>query len=166
MEADVEVEAEVTGSRTGCRKGARSELVEVVTRGERRRTWSADQKRMVVVEAMQPGARPAEVMRRWGISSGLFYDWRRQVLSGALGPVPVPTSFAELEVAAPAALDVGTVPQAASEQAPDQHGGNCRPARQWLARIEVVLPCGTLLRFDETISVDALRRVLAAVRAR
>jgi transposase len=161
----VEVEAEVTGSRTGSRTGVRSELVEVVTRGERRRTWSADQKRMAVVEALQPGAKPAEVMRRWGISSGLFYDWRRQVLSGALGPLPVPTAFAELAVATPAALDTGTA-QAASEQAPDRHGGSCRPARQRPARIEVVLPCGTVLRLDETIGVEALRRVLAAVRGR
>ena len=129
-EADVEVEAEGMGSRTGSRTGARSEVVEVVTRGERRRTWSPDQKRMIVVEAMQPGASPAEVMRRWGISSGLFYDWRRQVLSGALGPVPVPTTFAQVEVGRPAAPDVGMPPQAPSDQAPDRHGGDCRPAHQ------------------------------------
>lgn len=159
-------EAEDTGRHTGSRKGTRSELVEVVTRGERRRTWSAEQKRMIVVEAMQPGAKAAAVIRRWGISSGLFYDWRRQLLSGALGPVPVPTSFARVEVGAPAAPDIGTAPQAASEQAPDRHGGNRRPAPQRSARIEVVLPCGTVLRLDETISVDALRRVLAAVRGR
>jgi transposase len=166
MEADMEVEAEVTGTRTGSRTGARSEVVEVVTRGERRRTWSPDQKRMIVVEAMQPGASPSEVMRRWGISSGLFYDWRRQVMAGALGPVPVPTTFAQVEVAAPASPDIGTPLPAVSDQAPDRHGGNRRPARQRPARIEVMLPCGTLLRLDETIGVDALRRVLAAVRAR
>ena len=120
----MEVEAEVTGSRTGSRTGVRSEVVEVVTRGERRRTWSADQKRMAVVEALQPGAKPAEVMRRWGISSGLFYDWRRQMLAGELGPTPtLLPAFAQAAVAedAPAALS-----------APES------PARS-PARIEVVL---------------------------
>ena len=154
MEAALADEAEDTGRHTGSRKGTRSELVEVVTRGGRRRTWSAEQKRMVVVEALQPGAKAAEVIRRWGIGSGLFYDWRRQLLSGALGPVPVPTSFARVEVGAPAAPDIGTAPQAASERAPDRHGGNRRPAPQRSARVEVVLPCGTVLRLDETIGVE------------
>jgi transposase len=162
----VEAEAEVTGTRTGSRASARSEVVEVVTRGERRRSWSPDQKRMIVVEAMQPGASPAEVMRRWGISSGLFYDWRRQVMAGTLGPVPVPTGFAQVEVAAPAAPESGRLPQAAPDQAHDRCCGDCRPGHQGPARIEVVLPCGTLLRLDETTGVDALRRVLAAVRGR
>jgi hypothetical protein len=63
-------------------------------------------------------------------------------------------------------LAIGTAPQAAAEQAPDRPGRNRRSAQQRPARIEVVLPCGTLLRLDETIGMEALRRVLAAVRAR
>jgi transposase len=55
----------------------RSEVVEVITRGERRRAWSTDQKRLIVTEAMQPSAMPAEVARRWGIGTGLLYTWRR-----------------------------------------------------------------------------------------
>jgi transposase-like protein len=42
-------------------------LVEVVTRGERRRSWSAEQKRMIVVEAMQPGAK---AVNRAGFAGG------------------------------------------------------------------------------------------------
>jgi transposase len=34
------------------------------------------------------------------------------------------------------------------------------------ARIEVVLPCGTVLRLDEDVGAEALRRVLAALRSR
>src|SRR3954470_22310569 len=37
-------------------EGTRSEVVEVVTRGERRRMWSEEQKQLIVAEAMQPGA--------------------------------------------------------------------------------------------------------------
>ena len=59
-EAEVEIEAEPaeSGRRTGrttARKVVRDGVDEVVTRGEGRRTWSPDQKRMIVVEAMQPG---------------------------------------------------------------------------------------------------------------
>lgn len=143
-------EAEDTGRRTGSRKGTRSELVEVVTRGERRRSWSAEQKRMIVVEAMQPGAKAAEVIRRWYISSGLFYDWRRQLLAGELGAVPMP-AFAQVAVAEDAPMLPASSPEI--------------PARS-PARMEVVLPCGTVLRLDEDVGADALRRVLAVLRGR
>jgi len=146
-------EVEDTGRHTGSRKGTCGELVEVVTRGERRRSWSVEQKRMIVVEAMQPGAKAAEVIRRWGISSGLFYDWRRQMLAGELGPVPMPLpAFAQVAVAE-------DTPMLAAASAPQ------RPARR-PARIEVALPCGTELRLDEDVGADALRRVLAALRGR
>jgi transposase-like protein len=60
----------------------------------------SEQKRLIVVEAMQPSATAAEVIRRWSISSGLFYDWRRQMLAGELGQVPTPVPiFAEASVA-------------------------------------------------------------------
>lgn len=51
---------------------AASEVVEVVTRGERRRAWSVEQKRLIVAETMQLGATPTEVARRWGIGTGLL----------------------------------------------------------------------------------------------
>ena len=142
-------EVEDTGRHTGSRKGTRGELVEVVTRGERRRSWSAEQKRMIVVEAMQPGAKAAEVVRRWGISSGLFYDWRRQMLAGELGALPTPLpAFAQVALAEDVPAPV-----------PDS---SARPP----ARMEVVLPCGTVLRLDEDVGAEALRRVLAALRGR
>ena len=130
----------------------RDEVVEVVTRGEGRRSWSADQKRRIVVEAMQPGVTPTEVIRRWGLTSSLFYTWRRQVMSGELGavPTPLPPAFAQVAVAA---------------DAPAQPSVPEGPARA-PARIEVVLPCGTVLRLDEDVSAEALRRVLAVLRGR
>lgn len=85
---ETEVEAAETGRRTGrrtARKARPNDVVEVVTRGEGRRRWSADQKRRIVVEAMQPGVTPTEVIRRWGLTSSLFYTWRRQVMNGELG---------------------------------------------------------------------------------
>lgn len=152
---EIEAEAAETGHRTGrktARKPGRDAVVEVVTRGEGRRSWSADQKRRIVVEAMQPGVTPTEVIRRWGLTSSLFYTWRRQVLSGELGAVPMPLpTFAQVAVAEDAPVAALPVPES--------------PARP-PARIEVVLPCGTVLRLDEDVGADALRRVLAVLRGR
>jgi transposase len=137
------------------RKRRRDEVVEVVTRGESRRIWSSDQKRRIVVEAMQPGVTPTEVIRRWGLTSSLFYTWRRQVMSGELGTVPMALpSFAQVAVAEDA-----PIPAPPSPSIPET------PARS-PARIEVVLPCGTVLRLDEEVGVEALRRVLAVLRGR
>ncbi len=152
---EIEADAAETGHRTGrrtARKARPDEVVEVVTRGEGRRSWSADQKRRIVVEAMQPGVTPTEVIRRWGLTSSLFYTWRRQVMSGELGAVPMPLpAFAQVAVAEDAPIPTAPAPEI--------------PARS-PARIEVMLPCGTLLRLDEDVGADALRRVLAVLRGR
>ena len=152
---EIEAEAAETGHRTGrrtARKARADAVVEVVTRGEGRRRWSADQKRRIVVEAMQPGVTPTEVIRRWGLTSSLFYTWRRQVMSGELGAVPLPLpAFAQVAVAEDAPAPPAPAPEI--------------PARS-PARMEVVLPCGTMLRLDEDVGADALRRVLAVLRSR
>ena len=86
----MEAEAEVASAHTTSRMSTRSEVVEVVTRGERRRVWSDEQKRLILIEAMQPGAMVAEVARRWGIGTGLIYTWRKQLRDGELGATPAP----------------------------------------------------------------------------
>ena len=154
MEANVEA----TSTHTSARMGTRSEVVEVVTRGERRRMWSDEQKRLVVLEAMQPGARVTEVARRWGVGTGLIYTWRRQMQQGELGTMPVP-AFAELTVTPPPAMaepePVAAPPEVPAEVSAHDPG-----------RIEVALPCGATVRVGRDVNEAALRRVLSAVRAR
>ena len=100
---------------------------------------------------MQPGVTPTEVIHRWGLTSSLCYTWRRQVMSGELGAVPTPLpAFAQVAIA-----DDAPAPPLVQES-PDRAP----------ARIEVVLPCGTILRLDEDVGADALRRVLAVLRGR
>ena|SRR5215211_8471239 len=62
------------------RKSVRIPRVGVITRGERRRVWALGQKREIVAESFGPDLTPAEVARKHGISSGLLYNWRRQIL--------------------------------------------------------------------------------------
>jgi transposase len=58
----------------------------VITGGQRRRRWTAEQKRQVVAESMAPGASVPMVARQHGITRGQLYAWRqRMVLSGAVG---------------------------------------------------------------------------------
>ena len=148
---EIEAEPVASGRKSSSTTARKPRRDEVVTRGEGRRTWSPDQKRLIVVEAMQPGATPTEVIRRWGITSSLFYTWRRHVMDGELGTAPMPLpAFAQVAVAGEAPTDA---PVAATPPPPP-------------ARVEVVLFCGTLLRLDEGVGADALRRVLAVLRGR
>ncbi len=50
--------------------------LEVITRGERRRAWTPDQKREIVVEGLGPELTPTKVARKHGIGTGLLYSKR------------------------------------------------------------------------------------------
>jgi transposase len=153
----MDAETEATSVLVSARKSTRSEVVEVVTRGERRRSWSDEQKCLIVAEATQPGAMVVEVARRWGIGTGLIYTWRRQMRQGELGAMPVP-AFAELMVTPRPAM-VEPEPTAAPPEVPAEAGAHNA------GRIEVALPCGATVRVGRDVDEAALRRVLSAVRA-
>jgi transposase len=51
--------------------------IEVLTGPGRRRRWSVDQKARIVAETLEPGARVAEVARRWQLCSQQVFSWRR-----------------------------------------------------------------------------------------
>ena len=59
-------------------------MVEIITGVERRRRWRLDEKLRIVAEAEAPGACFVEVARRYDVSRGLLWNWRRQVRSGEL----------------------------------------------------------------------------------
>jgi transposase-like protein len=68
---------------------ARNQRIEVITRGERRRRWSVEEKREIALESLEPDVSVSIVARRHGIGSGQLYTWRRQLLEGSLGPAPL-----------------------------------------------------------------------------
>jgi transposase len=159
----MEIEAEAESAHTRSRRSARGEVVEVVTRGERRRAWSADQKRLTVTEAMQPGAMPAEVARRWGIGTGLLYTWRRQLLAGELGEPPVPAPmFAQVTLPPPAELPA-TTPDPLPATTPDPPLAKPDAAPATPGRMEIMLPGGAVVRVGADVDGAALRRVLTAL---
>lgn len=46
---------------------------------QRRRRWSREERLEILAEAFGPGGCPTDVMRRYDLSSGLLYTWRRKL---------------------------------------------------------------------------------------
>jgi len=71
--------------------------VEIITRGEHRRSLTLEQKREIVAESLGSELTRTEVARKHAIGSGQLYRWRQQLLSQ---PDPViersPSRFAEV----------------------------------------------------------------------
>src|SRR5881398_2304967 len=82
--------------------------IEVLSGPERRRRWSAEQKRSIVAEAFAPGATVCEVARRRDVVPGQIYRWRRDLRSAAAGfaEVVVAPGPDERTVAGAAALEI------------------------------------------------------------
>lgn len=133
-------------ARTGTRTSARSPTIELITRGEPRRRWSIEQKQAIAAESLTPGVSPTAVARRYGISSGLLYTWRKALRAAQPGLV---AGFARVEV-----IDRDH-PAGAMLPA---------PAPQAAELIEITLPDGTMLRVPIGIDPRALRGLLSALR--
>jgi transposase len=129
--------------------------MEIITRGERRRRWTLEQKREIVAESYGPELTPTEVARKHGISSGQLYTWRRETLdmrpAAMSGMLP---NFAAVEIAG--ATPAAPTPGAAQAQVLPGTGGG----------IEIVLAGNILVRVDALVDGAALRRVLDALRRR
>src|ERR1700709_2403313 len=98
MSPDLVAEAE--SARTTDHRSARTARVEVLTRAEPRRSWTAEQKRQIVAESLGPDLSATEVARKARIGSGQLYTWRQQLVSlpGSVLAV-APKLFAGVELA-------------------------------------------------------------------
>ncbi len=148
-------------ARTIGRKSARSPRVEVLTRAERRRSWTAEQKREIVDESLGPDLTPTEVARKHGISTGQLYTWRQQLVSfqGAMVTHPGPR-FASVELSPQPPV----VPDPTPPEPPALALPSSPPRPEGL--IEIVLPRGVSVRVDAHVDGRALRRVLGALEGR
>lgn len=145
-------------AHTTNRMSVREAPVEVITRGERRRSWTPEQKREIVLESLEAGGSPVAVARRHGIGSGLLYTWRRQMVAGQLKALlPVPPSF----------VPVGALPDGEGTAAAGTSMRQASPSATLPAGtpawIEIVLPDGVTVRVAAAVDEAALRRVLAAL---
>jgi transposase len=158
MAVALESEDAPTTDRTSTRTGR----IEVIPGRERRRRWTAEQKREIAAESLPPGVSPIMVAGKYGISSGLLYTWRHRLLCGALGAVvdttprfvrvDVAAGMSQPEAAAPAALELAPSPTPLASPSAEPDG-----------RIEIMLSGGATVRVDAQVNEAALRRVLAAL---
>ena len=144
------------------------ERVEVITRGERRRAWTAEQKRAIVLESLAPAVRSSDVARRHAINTGLLYTWRRQMVDGQLGErVRAVPGFVRVDVAPPApALEAPAEPPSGPARSVEVSPPVAPPRPGLDGLIEIVLPGGITLRVDAQVDGRALRRVLGALEGR
>jgi transposase len=144
MTASISAHTEIDMStHTRDRMSARPQRIELITRNERRRRWSAEQKQAIVAESLSGDTSVTAVAQKHGIGTGQLYAWRHQLLTRSAGGS---ACFARVETAGePRRL---TGPTSAS------------------GLIEIALPGGTSIRVDAQVDEPALRRVLAALDRR
>ena len=110
----------------------------------RKRIWTHAEKLQIVREGLQPDACPSEIMRRHGISSSLFYTWRKKFLDAA------PPGFMPVRIVAPA-------PAPSTAPPPQKLEAASVPA------IEIKMPDGIVVRIDNAVDAKTLSAVLKAV---
>ncbi len=76
---------------------------EILDGPERRRRWSDDEKTAILAELAKPGSKGAEVARRYGVSRGLLYTWRKEAGVGKVPRVEPAMAFAPVLLTSPAA---------------------------------------------------------------
>ncbi len=93
----------VESAHTIGRTSSRSSRVEVLSRAERRRSWTSEQKLAIVGESLGPELTPTEVARKHRISTGQIYTWRQQFLSCGAAVSRTAPRFTAVELAPPCA---------------------------------------------------------------
>jgi transposase len=119
--------------------------VEVLTRPERRRRWSDEEKLRIIREASEPGVRFADVARRHGVTPPQLYQWRVALREGRLAD-PCGGVVGFVEVGPDAA--VAAEPAAPTADAPP---------------IEIALARGRVLKAPSSLATVELVRLIRAV---
>ncbi len=107
---------------------------------DRRRVWPDELRRQIVFEAFQPGAIVSEVARRFEVSTGQIYTWRKELMVSAVSP-----GFVEAVVtpSSPVSDDVAAVSGVG---------------------ISVDMPCGARVRISSCASAELVTATLRALR--
>jgi transposase len=127
---------------------------EIISRIERRRRWTAEQKVKVLTEALEPGATVSAVADRNGISRSQLYAWKRLAQRGGIAGVslngnPKPLFAPVCIEAAPPSPPAMVAPTAGLQRR--------------AGAIEIALTNGRLVRVDERIEPVRLARLVAAL---
>ena len=140
---------------------------------ERRRRWSAERKREIVLASFAPGVLVKDVCRRHDVSTSLVFAWRRQARNGELfgsglggtgWGTKAAVSFVPVHLCA-ADAGAASSPEAAALSAP----AGCANRAIALAPehsprlpgcMEITLGHGRRVKVDASVDADALRRII------
>ena len=81
------------------REGDTLRRVEILTGSGRRRRWSDEAKTRIVAESFEPDVSVSAVARRYDLSSGLLFLWRRQFAGRRPGRVAPEPDFVPVTIA-------------------------------------------------------------------
>ncbi len=107
---------------------------------ERRRVWSDELRREIVFEAFRPGAIVAEVARRFEVSTGQIYTWRKELM---------------VSVASSGFVEAVVTPSSPTGDEASSSSG---------AGISVDMPCGARVRIASCASAELVTATLRALR--
>jgi transposase len=152
--------------------------MEVITRVERRRRYSDEERAAVLKMCDEPGATVIGVSRQLGISVSLIHGWRKtrreaeRLASEPLQFIPY-GMVADAPGSEPCvALTPALSAPAMVEQKPEPTAGDAMPSSNDLVRphpggrpggIDIDLPTGIRLMVDSYVNEKALARVLRAL---
>ena len=125
--------------------------VEILTGVERRRVWSEEQKRAILLEAATSGQCVSAVARQHDILPQQIYAWRRALRLAPTGDRDTP-SF----------LPVTIVAAAPEEPSRFDRSAGCEKTGKAArgARIEIRCKGGRILKFDSSLDPAALRALI------
>jgi len=126
---------------------------EIISRVERRRRWTSEQKLKILTEALEPGAVVSVIADRNGISRSQLYAWKR--LAHRDGIPGISVNDAPKALFAPVRIEAAPAPAMA---APATACPQRRPAA-----IEIALTNGRIVRVHEGIEPVKLARLVAAL---
>jgi transposase len=123
--------------------------VEVITRVERRRRWSPEEKKRLVAQSARADRMVSQVARAHGIAPNLLFTWRRQFLAAAVEEEEHPSALCRLSWLrkTPATQADGTALPAAGP------------------RLEIRLASGIVISVIGEVASESLRRVLSVLSA-
>ena len=123
--------------------------IEIINGREGRRRWGVEAKLRIVAETHEPGTTVGAVAARHDVYPGLLRTWRRQVREGYLVAAQA-RHFVPVRLTHP--------PSPASATAPTVNAPLAADA------IEIVLSDGSRVRVGSGVNLNALRRVVSALR--
>ena len=164
-----------------------SPILNLVGGKRSRRSWSDEEKRRIVAEAVLPGASVADIARRHGVNANLVFNWRKIARTASSAAEPSALAVSSQVNASLAAAEhcefipIGVIGRAEDEEpalstqpSTTETAGGTSSHRDTLPRpgmderpgvIEIDLADGVRLRVDAFVNERALRRVLAVLKA-